>query len=672
MKKKILLMFLSMTIISAFSAYNIISAFELISWQEKIDDSVYESPIYNGGKRIVHIFRTDISEDVIEYDLYNQYGYRVELYEDEVQYERDIKPAIIKQVESKLGVVKAHAVSEKMKLIGEKLTPIDEALNEDYDRYIISKRAIVRKNNLSSVDSFIKTNNINETDVIYKGEYSSSIILRATDAEIEKYAKCKDVEKIYAHEEGILTPMLSTIDDSIDIDSISGTKSSFYNAGAGYRGAGVKIGIIEQLRFNPSNPHLSSISNTMQLQYIENVKNGVILTPGELRSYTPDSNGLYAGVDYENHATIMTTIIVGQAVSYGGELFEGVAPNATVYQTCANDKQSVYNAFNILANEGVTAINFSQGIYDYRNNYSVVDKEIDKMIESSGITFISAAGNFDSDNPNSTLSNIVSPGLAYNAITVGNAITQSYENNSLDIWSNYMIYPDSSYEEASYITSKPDICAPGTSIGFFDLMTGSIRRVTGTSAAAAITTGVIAQIQEDMAIRLNYTRTKAHLLSGATKISQANGYGDVAVDDNDMLYEKSGIGLINAVNSLNTMGMSNYGSVIFNTFAESQVPKILGTKTFTAGDKIRVVMTFNKPEYTSLVSRYRNNVDLFIYDDSSNLLIASSENIYNNVEAVEFIVPSTGRYRIEAELMEHIIPSSNTYLDVVAVWRVID
>lgn len=120
------------------------------------------------------------------------------------------------------------------------------------------------------------------------------------------------------------------------------------------------------------------------------------------------------------------------------------------------------------------------------------------------------------------------------------------------------------------------------------------------------------------------------------------------------------------------MGMSNYGSVIFNTFAESQVPKILGTKTFTAGDKIRVVMTFNKPEYTSLVSRYRNNVDLFIYDDSSNLLIASSENIYNNVEAVEFIVPSTGRYRIEAELMEHIIPSSNTYLDVVAVWRVID
>lgn len=671
MKKALLIMLSIVIFFDLFSIYNTTNAIETLFWQEKIDDSVYKSELYN-GKRMIHIFRKDITEKAIADELYSEHGYEIQLYENDLNYEQEVKTSIAKKVELQVGTTNAYTISESMRAIGENLTPVDEALIEDYENYIEAKRKVVRRQNSDSVDDFVEKNNISKDDIIYRGEYSSSIILYATDDEIEKYAKCDDVEKICVHEEGEIISLLSNVDDQIDADSINGTKSDVYNSGAGYRGAGVKIGIIEKMRFDSSNPHLSTISSTNQLQYVENEKDGVVLAQGNLYSTVTDENNEYEGIDYENHATIMTAIIVGQPVSYNGDVFEGIVPNATVYQTCAIDRSSFYNAFNILANNGVTVINFSMCFSAYTSDYSVIDKEIDKMIESSGITFLAASGNYDSKASTSTYE-ISSPALAYNAITVGNVITQYIDGNNefkINEEAYYISNPTSCYVEETYLTNKPDLSAPGTQIGYFDQKIMTLKRVDGTSPATAIATGVVAQIHENMNVKLNYTRAKAHLLFGATKI--AHRAVDEAVDDNNMLYKTSGIGLINAKNSIEAMGMLDYGYVIFNTAALEQTSKTLGNKTFATGDKIRVVMTFNKPENIILNGRYQNNVDIFIYNNSTNELIASSENIYNNVEAVEFIAPVTDSYRIEAKLTEYIIADTNTYLDVIAVWHAID
>ncbi|MBP3386980.1 MAG: S8 family serine peptidase, partial [Clostridia bacterium] len=401
----------------------------------------------------------------------------------------------------------------------------------------------------------------------------------------------------------------------IKTDNITGTKSSNYNNGTGYKGTGVRIGIIEAGggKYDADAKQLEGIPET-QLEYI-----GVIdLGEPHVHTYPTD------------HATKVTSIIVGQSYMLNGKTYEGVVPNAIVYQVGIYDKYDVYQAINDLVNDcGVSVINYSGG--SGGGTYTDYDKEVDRLCNSTGVSFVKSAGNS---------TNINFPGLAYNVITVGNAMTKETVNNNI-IYKNspYVVNPScSSYEEASYLTNKPDLVAPGTAISCVGA-NNEILTSSGTSLSAPMVTGVVAQLhQVDPSLISNPTKTKAIILAGAdpTLISTVENN---SVGSNGLVREKSGVGMLNAVNSINIAlnYQSSYAQLFF-----MQPPAAtnynMGFVNVEKGHTLRVVLTFNKAEDNLLIeSAYGNNFDLYVVDSKGN--VVSSCSTINNVEVVEVVAP---------------------------------
>lgn len=647
------------SVIVPFAAYAVENT---SSWEDKIDENILTSQPDENGKKLVAISREKLSDDNIAASVEEKFGYKVEDYEDEKLYNKNVRAILAKKVETEMGTSVANTVSSKMLALGENLTPIDIALNEGYDKYIAAKRKVITEKYTAYNNAFISKSKIQEADILFNSIYTPWIILSATDDEIEKLAKFAEVKGIYLFENLELKSSLNTVHDVLDTDSITGTKSSLYNSGTGYRGTGIKIGIIEQGRYDENSPHLASISD-LQLKYVT--------------SYDLYGNEILSEDDEEAHATLTTSLLVGQAVTINGEIYEGIVPNATVYQTSAQTALDVICAFRELANTyNVTIINLSQGIENPEGTYGLFEAIIDDLISSTGVTFVVAAGNEADPYDSTAKATITSPGLAYNAITVGNAQTKEYLSGAV-ISSPYEIFYQSSYKEASYLSNKPDICAPGCFLATAateNTLVEDWEKIAGTSLAAPMVSGIVAQVQQKLGVKLNPDRIKAHILISAEAMKHTSD--DTAVDENNLIYEKSGVGIINAVNAVEGTDMLKMREARFNLAAASQSSKT-SRINFTAGQTVKFVMTYEKPdsglpllEKELLTDVYENNVDLFLYNDSTNELVASSTNTTNNVEAIEYTIPTSGYYRVEIVLVNYTQTSENQYLDATAAWRI--
>lgn len=611
-----------------------------LSWQDKIDKEVYKSPIYENGKRLIYIDRVNIPKETVSKHLLKNYKYNTEVYENEERYEAEIVPAVTARVVSELGQKEAYSTQKQFELTGERLSAIDLALSEDYDNYIMAKRSATKDLYVTSTDGFIAKNVDNEKDVVYRGKYVSSLVLYATDAEIKKYAKCADVVKIVPHYnyEGQVDAV-PTEQTQIAVDSIGGTKSSQFNYGNGYKGTGVKIGIIEYSkgRYYDTCPQLSSISGT-QLQFISN-------------GNTTTNTG-----DYPEHATMVTALIVGQEYTVDGCTYEGVVPNATAYQVAVSSWDNAKEALDELADRNVSVINLSGGNLLSGSRYIVSeDGYMDEFIESTGITFVKSAGNNGGA--------VTSPGKAYNAITVGNLWTKDY-NVPGDAPAVFEIFPYSSYMESEYLSNKPDVVAPGTGIKI-PLSVTTTHTDTGTSFAAPLVTGIVAQLhQAKPFLRVNPTATKAIIIAGSS-------YDDLYIGndplDNDSIYlrERMGAGLVNAANSIEIALNNQYyygdfdlsdnfsGMPTLENFIDFYVP---------AGQKIRLVMTFHKIDKASVPETgFEDNINFNVYEYDTGESVASAYSVYNNVEVVEFSATETTHFYVDV-ILQSFVPASSTCL----------
>lgn len=636
---------------------------ESVPWQEKIDDEVYESPIYENGKRLIYIDRVNIPKETVSKHLLKNYKYSVDVYENQARYEAQIVPAVTARVVAELGEVAAYSTQEQFELTGERISAVDIALSEDYDNYIMAKRSATKDLYVASNESFLEDNIENEEDVVYQGKYTSSFILYATDEEIEKYAKCEDVQ--------LIVPFYDEVDDvdavpaeqtQIAVDSVVGTKSSQYNSGSGYRGTGVKVGIIEgnNGQYYSTAPQLSSIDGE-NLIYLGNVSGS---------SQTNTKPGL------EHHATFVTSLIVGQEYTVDGCTYEGVVPNATVYQIGISTVSNVIRAFETLVDDyNVSVINYSGGYSGNGSQYDYsYDGVIDKLIENTGVTFVKSSGN--------TAGAVTSPGKAYNAITVGNLWSKDYLDDAgwhyvtSEYQNNFQIQGVSSYQEASYIANKPDVVAPGSGINI-PLSSSETEHDTGTSYSAPLVTGIVAQLhQAKPFLRINHTATKALVIAGASHEYVYESSSDAPITNNIYLRDKSGAGLVNAENSIEIALSSLYTSVQFPVGSYSgNMPDIdpCGEFTVPAGKKARLVMTFSKLDRTEVpVTGLTDNVDFAVYNNNTDALVTWTFDIYNNVEIVELDVTQTTPFYIVASLPSFVPRSSGSLLTVSFACMLID
>ncbi len=595
------------------------------NWQEKIADDLFEIADQKDGKYSVAIWLNDIDQTKINDAVFKQTGYRVEQYEDNKRYHAEIAPAIKQSVVTQMsGLAVSNLITTE-----EIAKQQEKALSDDYNAYIAAKRGIM-KGLYSQVTADFVEKNISKTDrVQFQGTYFPLVILYATQNEIEAFSKNAAVKTVYPFV-NVQEECRSSIEEQqIGSDSWDGTKSTAYDLG-GYWGDGVKIGIIEAAsgRFDPTLPQFASIvgddpdnPGNKKLFYIQNdyVYISPILPEYNLPAITPQIT---------NHASMVTSLIVGSSVTENGTTYMGVVPNATVYQISTLNSYYTIRAMEMLISYNVSVINYSGGQNSLNGEYDSYDAAIDNMMTTHyNVSYVNAAGN--------NSGNIVSPAKAYNIITVGNAATKS--NRQTPLTAPYSINATSCYAEGDYLTNKPDIVAPGTKM-YFPNVPLEDNQDSGTSYSAPLVAGVVAQLhQANQTLKTNAVATKAVLLAGAdhTVMSKSNDTL-VNADACSYIWDKCGVGMVNARNSVDIALANNFtaisGSIAnLSDGGQDSLGSIVGQNDV----KIRVVLVYdNVSDGNGINSGYGNNIDLHLKCAGSTY--ASSTMLYNNVEVIEY------------------------------------
>jgi hypothetical protein len=602
----------------------------------------------------VYIFREMIPDRVINEHITRETGLIPEHYQNQINFETIIMPEIIREVESRVGIENAHMVDSEIQM-----SLVDLVAHEVVDTFVAARRSILEREYTASNVEFVDRHIDESREIIYNSIYTTTLIVEATPAEIREYAALCDVSSIMYHDvnlkagAGSTSSILTLV--GVD-DGNNGTKGPNYFNGLGLRGNGIRIGVIEPGRYTNSNANNAHIANlgSHRLEYVPNF------------NFIPILN-----TEVDRHAANVITIIVGRSASgsVNGSTytFEGVVPNAKVYQTSINYNdsrgvsKSLYEAFETLAKKNVNIINASIWI-DEPSGYSAIDMQIDRLIACTWITFVTISGNFDSVCCHGVPRNsheVTTPGRALNAITVGNLQTKSSASQVINT-SQFSLNPNSCFRQSQnfQFPNKPDIVAPGTFVTKI-VTSGTWRSSIGTSFAAPLVTGAIAQaMQESASLRAACPWTvKALVILGAdaNRVTSTTTYNEqvsnTGSNNRISLKTRSGAGLLSAPGMLRLR--YNFWSGFLCCCTSSE-------RTFVnlrRGNVVRAVLVVGKTNNGGINSE--NDLDrvnmrvLRVNNNFPPTEVAFTISSIQNVKIIEFEVPANANYIFEASA-EHI------------------
>ena len=614
---------------------------EQINWESKISNELLEVMASKTDTDLipVYIWLNDIDHNVITEAMIKEKEMDPAIYENEERFQKEIVSEIEAQLVSRVGYEAAHysvdattngyILNENGAYHDDSMSLLDRAVQAKTNEYIMAQREISKREHSKYTSRFVVDYIPSQRRIISQGQYIARIIVEATREEISNYAQLTCVSEILLYNEAVPSNTMEKQIGQVGA-GYSGTKGSSYNNGNGYKGTGVKIGIMEagSGQYDPTCPHLNSIPSSRLIVVNEAGVDGAAIASS-----------------ITDHATIVTSIVVGQAVTIGSTTYEGVVPLSTVYQMPTRTTADATRGFEKLVDRGVTVINYSAGI-DYDNDYHAFDKEIDALINETGVSFIVAAGN--------TGNRVMSPGKALNAVTVGNAetVTSSYTS----VYSPYSMRHTTSFAEADYLPNKPDISAPGSYMRVVKTITGSSNFYlsngvypSGTSFAAPIVTGIVAQMQQ--AGVLGFKRwpglVKSVLATSADSSKIRNSTSSPADSANGLngtwLWEKSGVGLVNAEKAINLTRSGSKWELSY--FFEQGQTGNTSEKYFTAGKRLRVALVFEKINNADISSSNDfDDIDLRLIDPNGNI-VASSVSTHDNVIVIDYVIPVSGNYK---------------------------
>jgi hypothetical protein len=286
-------------------------------------------------------------------------------------------------------------------------------------------------------------------------------------------------------------------------------------------------------------------------------------------------------------------------------IVEDIAPGANITMKYGHNKAEDYAKIDELVSEGVNIINYSAGYKSEAGTYAEFDEYIDYIISNFDITFVKSAGNSSASN-----SNVTSPGMAYNGITVGSINEQDTASWTDDVMSSF-----SCFGENSGLASKPDVSAPGE---------GIYGSKNGTSYAAPHTTGLVALMMQQNPTLKAYPAAVKSILASSTTHRTASDYGNNLWSP--MYSDKEGAGVIDGKGVhrlINDNNIKNKPDLSKSQFTYNDTFYVYELNKF-----VRVALSWVKKDSLS-------DMDLKIYD-SRNQLIAYSLSSSNNTELVEF------------------------------------
>jgi len=479
-----------------------------------------------------------------------------------------------------------------------------EALAENEKNSLLVNQFIEAKRKISSSlyekqnAKIVKEMGLKSEEIDYVSRYSPVITCKLTATRVNEIAAQKGVLQM-EYVGGIkFEPEATTISQVVSDSNATYLKNNY-----GWTGSGVKVGILESTSYVTSAAGVGSVTKVTNSE--------ATINPNEPLK--------------QDHANLVGAIIAGSS---------GFAPDATVYSTISGYKWAGFlSGVELLIDRSVHVINMSLSLSkDEDNNtipkngqYQDLDAWCDHITSQHNIVFVKSAGNEGTDTKF-----ITSPGMAYNAITVGN------HNGS-------ELYETSSYKEGTGLRpEKPDIVARGS---VQVSLPNSTYKESGTSFSAAAVTGVLAELMEGNGnLKVRPTLAKATICAGARYWCGEYGrYLGIHSFSNT-----EGAGKLNAkcAASIITAGRYHYtsGGTTSHTITDSF--------SVTSSDAvIKICMTWEKRNFWN---HSNESEDDYASLANWNLTVSGPSGVYksegstNNMEIIYIEAPQSGTYTITA------------------------
>ncbi|HAN20374.1 MAG: hypothetical protein A2Y15_08020 [Clostridiales bacterium GWF2_36_10] len=489
------------------------------------------------------------------------------------------------EVKTKIGVNKKSFIDDS----GDNQPATLEKVNQ----YIETERKISKEKQNAKHDKFLNDYNLYkdfkniENRVTFKSQYAPVISMKLYKNEIEILSRDSRVSIIFLRQE-------SEFKDDCNI-SVPLIRANYTRDTLGLTGSGIKVGQIESGM--PSNTATSDLAAA---------------------NITYDPNVAYTNTI---HANRVASIIIE------------IAPDVEIYSTITTSNWRERAEW--LLNQGVNVINMSAGNYS-SGTYGSDDKWVDHIAINHSVHFVKSAGNNGEGSFYEDYT-ITSPGMAYNAITVGAIDDMNTSSQGDDVIASY-----SSYAESGTTTNKPDLVAPGSNI------TTDAGTESGTSFAAPHVTAVIAQMLE---LSPSLKTKQAAMKSILTASIRHDG--GLRFNNDSPEFDEYGAGLIDATSSRYTIYNNRYVASYFSAGSAIGSEKSYYFNVSSVYP-MRVSLAWSKYNNFSSGSHTGDpdileplvDLDIRVYNPNGSL-VASSTDVDNNVEIVQFDVYMTGQYHIK-------------------------
>ncbi len=401
-------------------------------------------------------------------------------------------------------------------------------------------------------------------------------------------------------------------------------------------GAGVKIGVIEAVYD----------SNNIPSRYYDTLNPHLLGKQINFRASSSEQS-TYA---ISTHATKVLSILCGNPIaSNTGEIYQGIVPNATVFLANIVGESEINDAMEwLVITNNAHIITYSGGVND-GGQYSSYSRKVDNVITQYRVVFVNSAGN--------EYNAVSNPGLAYNAITVGNCAKRKSDN----------VYERtvgaSSFDEVNNVTNKPDIMAEGTNI----YMIKSSEMIaeclgTGTSFSAPQVTATAALVLCSNSRLIGKPDTVKAIILGSANETIISGQSDsifityhpIGDDLNQspwienpsaVIRDRAGAGLLNIFAAKEMANLPLYYEYDL-VLEETPVYVTTGQYYMNANEIIKIGLVYEN--ITRVVPMgYDLNLQVLC---SNGEIILEANSVYNNVEMLVFKVKQSGFYsfRIKA------------------------
>lgn len=388
-----------------------------------------------------------------------------------------------------------------------------------------------------------------------------------------------------------------------------------WSGGAEDQGNGVRVAVVEY----------------------HNVRNSGDLAGRVAASYSTSGTLAYTGGGTFDHPTWVAGAIAGRGS------YPGVAPGALIVSastggggaSVTRDRQIIAAADWAANPAGGDADVISASIgQDTATGSEEARRYFDAFVDQGGHLAVAAAGNY------TTFGHwdILSPGTAYNVLTVGGLD----DRNTADRWDDGIWYTSSNgsnYRDRTDAPwnahgdyNKPNVSAPAASV-----VTANGLGASGTSVATPIVAGIAAQL-------IARLPTLALRPEAARAIIMAGAINHAPMPDGSVNADHEGTGSASALwaNRLLNAGDGTYGGYQLGSVSAGQT--ITQDVAVTAGQRVKVVVTWNS-RAASGNDQLLADLDLVVTQPDGSRV--GSYTIDNNYEWVEFVASGSGTARIE-------------------------